>query len=352
MLAGDRQQLILEHLRLYGRVRATDLARQLKVSEITVRRDLNDLHAQGMLSRVHGGAVRRGQEQPGSPGQKLVGIVVPSSVYYFNEVIRGAEAAAESFGVRLVLGVSATGTIQKDRVRQMIDLGVEGLLLATSAHDSDPAGAAWLDGLDVPVVLMERAFWSPDLQREVDHVRTDHSYGAVLAMQHLHSLGHRSIAVALAKTATSHWLELGCHRAQDLLQLKKQPEIVQLERTTEDQAPVALGELLDCSLAEGTRAFFVHNDTAAMQLVDLAFQRGLRIPEDIAVVAYDDVTAALAPVPLTAVAPPKHAVGLRALEQLVRRIGYGSTDPGPVSHQSLLPTLQIRDSCGAKLSAQ
>lgn len=351
MLAGDRQQLILEHLRLYGRVRATDMARELNVSEITVRRDLNDLHSAGMLSRIHGGAVRRGQEQPGSHGQKVVGIMVPSSVYYFSEVIRGAESAAESFGVRLVLGVSGHGAIEQDRVRQMIDLGVEGLLLATSAGDADPAAAAWLDGLGVPAVLMERAFGGPDLERELDHVRTDHSYGAVLAMRHLHGLGHRSIAVALAKTATSHWLELGCRRARDQLQLKDQPEIVELGRVSEDAAPVALGQLLDRSLAEGTRAFFVHNDTAATALVDLAFQRGLRIPEDIAVVAYDDVTAALAPVPLTAVAPPKHAVGSRALEQLMRRIGYGSAAPGPVSHQSLLPSLQIRESCGAKLQA-
>lgn len=348
MLAGERQKLILEHLRLYGRVRATDMAKELKVSEITMRRDLNDLHAAGMLSRIHGGAVRRGQERPGSPGQKLVGIVVPSSVHYFSEVIRGAEAAAESFGVRLVLGVSSYGTIEQDRVSQMIDLGVEGLLLATSTGDADPGAAAWLDGLSVPTVLMERAFGSPHLERELDHVRTDGSYGAVLAMRHLHGLGHRNIVAALSRTATAHWLQAGCRQARDLLGFGDQLEIVQLGKVSEAGSPAAMEELLDRSLDRGTTAFFVHNDTAAAWLVDFAFQRGLRIPEDIAVVAYDDVTAAMAPVPLTAVAPPKHAVGARALEQLMRRIGYGSAEPGPVSHLSLLPSLKIRASCGAK----
>ncbi|WP_248763398.1 substrate-binding domain-containing protein [Pseudarthrobacter sp. SSS035] len=348
MLAEERQKLILEHIRLYGRVRAVDMARELNVAEVTIRRDLNGLHSAGMLSRIHGGAVRRGQEQPGSPGQKLVGIVVPSSLYYFSEVIRGAESAAERFGVRLVLGVSDYGAVEQDRVRRMIALGVEGILLATAAGDSDPGAATWLEDISVPTVLMERAFGSPGLKREMDHVRTDHRAGAVLALRHLHGLGHRSIAVAMSETPTSYWLELGCRDAWEILGLTNQPDVVQLGRVGGDGVPAELERLLDRCLADRTRAFFVHNDMAAALLVELAFQRGLRIPEDIAVVAYDDVTASMAPVPLTAVSPPKQAVGSLALEQLMRSIGYGSTAAGPVSHLSLLPTLHIRESCGAR----
>ena len=350
MLAEERQKLILEQIRLFGRVSAVDVAQELNVSEVTIRRDLNGMHSAGLLIRIHGGAIRRGQERLDSARQNLVGIVVPSSVHYFSEVIRGAESAAERFGVRLVLGVSNYGALEQDRVRRMIDLGVEGVLLATATGDADPGAAAWLDDVSIPTVLMERAFGSPDLQRDLGHVRTDHSHGAYLALRHLHGLGHRSIAVALAETATAHWLKLGCEEARGILNLTDQPEVVNLGRVSGDGvdgAPAALDKLLTRSLAEGTRAFFVHNDMAASLLVEIAFQLGLRIPEDIAVVAYDDVTAAMAAVPLTAVAPPKHAVGALALEQLLRSVGYGSMAPGPVSHHALLPSLQIRESCGA-----
>ena len=52
MLAEQRHQLILERVRLHGRVKATDLAEDLGVSDITVRRDLNDLHDAGLLERT------------------------------------------------------------------------------------------------------------------------------------------------------------------------------------------------------------------------------------------------------------------------------------------------------------
>lgn len=94
----------------------------------------------------------------------------------------------------------------------------------------------------------------------------------------------------------------------------------------------------------GIRAVLVHHDQDAIQLPPLLRVRGLRVPDDVALISYDDVFAALAAPPLTAVAPPKRAVGAAALELLLRRLTAGTALPA--HHLELLPNLKVRTSCG------
>lgn len=351
MLGRERQELILERLRLYGRVRAAEVARELDVSEITIRRDLNELHSAGLLSRVHGGAVRKGEEEPGKSGPTLVGLIVPSTAYYFSEVIRGAESVAESLNVRLVLAVSTRETSGRDPVQQMLALGAAGLLVAPPVGDAEPEHLSdWVRDVPVPMVLMERSFGFPDLAGEVDFVRTDHAHGALIALKHLHSLGHQAIAAGLVPTPTSYWLEKGIARASEVLGIEGGLHLSVLPAETPDDTYSALRAFFDEQVAKGTRAFFIHNDLQASRVVEIALERGMRVPEDVAVVAYDDVVAAMAAVPLTAVSPPKRWIGSMALEQLVRRLHQPTDRPEPISHVSLLPMLKVRDSCGARIA--
>ncbi|MDQ0277014.1 DNA-binding LacI/PurR family transcriptional regulator [Arthrobacter silviterrae] len=353
MLASGRHKYILEQLRLHGRVKATEIAQALAVSEITIRRDLNELHDGKQLSRVHGGAVRLGGTDPGSKRQILVGILVPGSVYYFPEVIKGMEMVAERLNVRLVLGVSGGMDAEPGHVRRMLDLGVEGMLITTVAGDDRAAEVgSWLGEMKVPAVLVERSFGYPHVGEELDYVRSDHAYGAALAIRHLHGLGHRSIAVALAPTPTSYWLEQGAAEAMDLLGLTAGLPMFQFPRVPAGVDLGAVERLLDDVLAHGITGIFVHNDTHASALVDAALARGVRVPEDLSVIAYDDVVANLAAVPLTAVGPPKHSVGALALEQLVRRLGYPADRQGAVVHLSLVPNLNVRRSTGAPATAK
>ncbi|UFU05958.1 substrate-binding domain-containing protein [Ruania halotolerans] len=81
-------------------------------------------------------------------------------------------------------------------------------------------------------------------------------------------------------------------------------------------------------------------------MLGAARRRGLRVPEDLALVSYDDELADVADVPLTSVAPAKYRVGKLAAEILLRRITDG--DAGPVHQVQLRPRIVIRDSCGAR----
>ncbi|MEV6411902.1 LacI family DNA-binding transcriptional regulator [Kribbella sp. NPDC051718] len=356
MLAPERHELILRSLRRHGRLRVAELAAELGVSAITVRRDLAELDTAGLLRRVHGGAVgttpatsRTGQ----SGNQPTIGIIVPSSTFYYTDVIRGAEATAERYGARLVLGVSGYDVaVERERLEKVLGIGVAGLLLSTALGDGRAAEISrTLDSIDVPVVLMERAFGFPDVGREYDHVRTDHAYGAMLALRHLVSLGHRRIGINLNASVTAYWLRQGITQAAESLGVELFISPVALPARDEDPTTLAQHDkfMAECE-AFGARAALVHSDEHAARLTERAMERGLRIPDDFAIVAYNDETAALAVIPLTAVCPPKLKLGEAACELLLRKLRTPPDQAAATQHLSLLPELRVRESCGAALA--
>jgi DNA-binding LacI/PurR family transcriptional regulator len=227
---------------------------------------------------------------------------------------------------------------------EVLGIGVAGLLISTAQGDAVERLDARLDDIDVPVVLMERAFGFPQVAREYDHVRTDHAYGALLALRHFAALGHRRIAVNLQATVTAYWLRRGIETAAKALDIEVFLSPVDLPARGDDPGAAAQ---LDAFLAEcesfGSRAVLVHSDEHGASLVERAMELGLRVPEDLAVIAYNDVTASLAVVPLTAVCPPRRTLGETACDLLLRKLQHPTT---PVQHLSLLPTLNIRTSCG------
>jgi DNA-binding LacI/PurR family transcriptional regulator len=107
-----------------------------------------------------------------------------------------------------------------------------------------------------------------------------------------------------------------------------------------------LGELPALARAGAVDAVLVHSDTEAIVLLRLLRAHGLRVPEDVALVAYDDELAALADVPLTAVAPPRLDLGRTALRMLLERIAEcpDRGERSPRRHVELLPRLRVRAS--------
>ncbi|POX52140.1 hypothetical protein C3489_18290 [Streptomyces sp. Ru71] len=104
-----------------------------------------------------------------------------------------------------------------------------------------------------------------------------------------------------------------------------------------------LGSFTDAVVAGRIDAALVHNDHDAIVLLQRLRARGVRVPDDCALVAYDDEVAALADVPLSAVAPPKRAVGVAAVDLIARRLA----EPGRARHRvTILPELRVRGSSG------
>ncbi|WP_374115677.1 substrate-binding domain-containing protein [Streptomyces sp. NK15101] len=208
--------------------------------------------------------------------------------------------------------------------------------------DAGPGETEWVRGLPVPAVLVERPTTPDGTAADLDSVGSDHRHGVLLALRHLRALGHKSVLLAARDdTWTAHRARAGYEEGVRLLGLAPRP-VVDIQRPNLDSETVA--ERIAEAVAEGVRAVLVHNDQEAVQLIPLLRARGLRAPDDLALISYDDVFAALAAPPLTAVAPPKRAVGSAAVKLLLRRLDDESALP--VHHIQLMPELKIRTSCG------
>lgn len=359
MITDERHGKILRELELRGSLKVKDFALRAGLSGMTIRRDLAYLADRGLLQRVHGGAIPVSSRQAGAAidGQRrlpvaTLGLIVPTSGYYFPGIIRGAEAAAAALNVRLILGVSNYSSEEECRqIKRLISSGVDGILLA-SAHaiDSDSPTCELLSGLDVPVVLVERSSRDTPSEGKLESVMSDHSHGAELAIGHLASLGHRRIGLAVASSPTAPWLRSGHARAVERLGLEPGAPIIEFLRSGPGNGHnhAELRQYLDDCISTDTHAVLVLPDEEAITLVSLAEEAGLVVPADLAIVAYDDEVAELAGVPLTAIAPPKREVGYTAVTMCMERLS-GKSASGTLHalrRIALTPSLTVRESTG------
>lgn len=347
-LARARHEYLLRELKLRGSVRSTELATTLGVSEVTIRRDVVELARRGLLARVHGGAIALTAEREPAAAHTLVGIVVPHSSQHFAPVVRGAESVAAPRRARLVLAsTDHRPSYEEQQVERLLSLGVDGLIIApTPRGRTEDELAERFSRLSVPCVLIERRFTSSAIQ-QFDYVRTDHYYGAGLAVEHFAGLGHRAVAIAVFdRTPTAPSVRAGHRAAVERLGLEPAPDVT-LPKPTEAPAELAevIEQLLNSCDETGVRAVLVHTDDHATRLIEAALDRGLRVPDDLAVISYDDEYAQFGAVPISAVAAPRYELGREALRMLLDRIGESREGASrPPRHVELLPRLIVRES--------
>ncbi|MFC9269715.1 substrate-binding domain-containing protein [Streptomyces zhihengii] len=355
MLTEERREAILRMVERRGTVTVKEAAEEMSVSAVTVRQDVRDLASRGLVVRVHGGAMSpaaarqasgpQGEEsRPAARPGPVFGLVVPPGDYYYPEIIRGVQEAARTHGARVVLAVSGeTLADNREQVRRLVAAGAEGLLLMPRAGlEAAEHPEEWLADLGVPVVLVDRR--AGGHAGRLEQVASDHAYGAGLAVRHLAGLGHRRIAfVARSDSPNTPLIQEGYAAACRDLGLVAGPGY-RID-AADGGAPAEWFEELVRAVGAGeVRAALVHNDLDAVTVVGMLQARGLKVPDDLAVVTYDDEVAELSDVPLTAVAPPKRAVGAWAVDLMRRRLAEPSA---PLAELLLRPELRVRASSGA-----
>ncbi|MGW0549242.1 LacI family DNA-binding transcriptional regulator [Streptomyces altiplanensis] len=360
--AAERHDRLLDLVRERGSARVSDLADRLGVSPVTVRRDVEELAGRGLLDRVHG-SVSWPQEQSGGTGAAgglVLGMLAPSATYYFAEVIRGAHEAAARAGARLILRISDYRP-EEDHARTegLLAAGAEGLLVAPGwRRPGDPAAYGdWIASLPVPAVLLERRPAAGSPLDGTDRVCSDHRHGVLLAVRHLRQLGHGApLLMARDDSPTALAVRAGYADALGVLGLRPPRDVIDSvpAEVYPDRFEAAVRALREAVASGAATAALIHNDVDAIQVVQRLAELGVRVPQDLALIAYDDEVAALADTPLTAVAPPKREVGRQAAGLLVERLGRGRPGRGrdadgeePRRHLTLLPQLRVRASCGA-----
>ncbi len=253
---------------------------------------------------------------------------------FFAEMMDGIIEAADELDYRLLIG---TGRREAAGERRVLDAFFEhrtdGLLLVSPRL---PLTEILSIGRSTPTVVAAR----PLSAAHVDSVTNDDRAGAELAVRHLAELGHRRIShIDGGRGAGAAARRAGYVREMQRLGLE--PDVVPGEFT--DGAGVRAAERLLEGDALPT-AVFAANDLVAVGALDRFEDAGLRIPDDISIIGYDNTfLAALHHMSLTTIDQPRPEIGRLALTTLVERI---DGERASAVHHRLEPSLVVRATTG------
>lgn len=329
-----------------SRVTITDVAREAGVSVATVSKVLNDRYgvAGATSERVRSVIADLGYESSlvarslRSHRTNVLGILVAEFEPFSAEILKGAAAALDDSEYEL-LAYSAgqhrghAGWEQRSLSRLSGTL-VDGAVLVTPTVTDIRAG--------VPVVAIDPHAGPSDLPT----IDADSFDGALAATTYLLQLGHRRIAhvAGRADLESSRLREAGYREALTRAGIAVDESLVAPGNYRREGSRDAATRLL--SAAEPPTAVFAANDLSALAVVDVARELGLRVPEDLSVVGFDDVPEAVTgPVALTTVHQPLHEMGAQAMAMLVGLV-EGRPGAGEPAHVRLPTTLVRRASTG------
>lgn len=349
----QRRERLMEELRAHGAITVRDIAAKLGVSELTIRRDVNLLADEGLVSRVHGGAtlpspLDRSAAVGRPPSHSYsIGMVVPSLDYYWPQVISGARAEAEEQNLRILVRGSAYDAADNRRqVQALLDTqNIDGLIVAPDmAGEHGHELLRWLNALPIPVVLAERRSPSEIPAHRLEWVATDHAFGAGMAVRHLWQEGHRRIGCLTdSSSPTSPHVVRGWKQAMAALKIPLEASVNEESARQENvDRSEHFDRVLQLCRDTGTTAMLVHSDTQAVAFVQHCVDRGVDVPGSMAIVGYDDEVAYLAEPAISAVRPPKLYVGKVAVQLMAARLSEGRMRP--VHRIELNPELIVRES--------
>lgn len=252
---------------------------------------------------------------------------------FFAEVIDGVQAEAGAKGYNTIMSVVDHRALAERRALDtLLELRIDGLILASPMLEIN---AITLASKEVPVVLVARRA----RMGSVDSVSNDDPTGAALVVQHLADLGHESIAhIDGGGGAGAAERRKGYERAMQRRNLDAHIRVIPGSYTDEGGRQ-GVAALFDGSVPPPT-AIFVANDLAALGALSALAERGLRVPEDVSVVGYDNTAlAAVSQIHLTTVDQPRPDMGRTAVTLLLERLG-GRRDTA--RHVLMPPTLVVR----------
>ncbi|EKE77479.1 substrate-binding domain-containing protein [Gallaecimonas xiamenensis] len=249
---------------------------------------------------------------------RTLGMLVTTSTNpYFAEVIRGVEETCAERGYTLILCNSGGDPDrQQASLRMLIEKRVDGILVMLSEDATELYGLLGTHP-ELPQVLME---WG-DTQGDIYRIQDNAEQGGYLAAKHLIDKGHKAIGCITGPASKSLTVErlAGYRRAMGEAGLEVNPAWI-LEGDFEPEGGYAAMERL---LAQKDRptALFVFSDPMALGAISAAHMAGLRVPQDLSVIGYDDVPMAnfFSP-PLTTIHQPKYRLGQKAAKILLAKV--------------------------------
>lgn len=263
---------------------------------------------------------------------------------FFLDMLRGIEDIAFANNYSLVLcNADLSKTKEADYLALAVDENMAGVILAPGFPYGTDISA--LSKVGIPVVTVDRRL----IDEQVDEVLIDNSGGAAQAVEHLWQQGYRRIACVSGPIEVSTGQERlsGYRTGLTAHGMDLDPELIRYGDFREASGRRAMQELL--ALPQPPDAVFVANNLMTLGALNSISEAGLRVPDDIAVVGFDDISwASLLRPPLTTIGQPTYEVGTETAKLLLSRIG-GFT--GPARHVVLPTTLHVRASSAGTASS-
>ncbi|MFI0820574.1 LacI family DNA-binding transcriptional regulator [Streptomyces sp. NPDC021098] len=326
-----------------------DVAQRAGVSVATVSRVLNDHPAVRTDTRDKVlAAVADLGYRPNAVARSLrthqtraLGLVISDVLNpFFTELARSVEDAARDRGYSVVIGnADERPELQDHHVRTLVDRRIDGLLVSPT----DGGSPLMLDAArtGTPMVFVDRWIEGEGLD-EVPVVRTDGGAAVRDLVAHLHALGHRRLAIIAGPAATTTGRERvdAFRSALREFGLALPADHIGQGDFQADSGRRATARFLD--LPHPPEAIFAADNLMALGAMDEIRSRGLRVPDDVALAAFDDIPWFVhTDPPITAVAQPTGDLGHAAVRALIDRI-EGRTAASVTLSARLVP----RRSCG------
>ena len=322
-----------------------DVARRAKVSITTVSRVINKVPTVSKKNQIKvEEAVTALKYKPDISAQRLargtnsaIGLVMPGYAgifysFYAIELIRGVGHACEILKLDMVFHITSG-------YNDLNTNSVGGVIFADIIENRKQVEVALESG--IPCLVINNIVKDLD----ANYIGIDNIAGGSMASDYLVSLGHQKVAVITGSLQTQG----GQHRLQgfkDLLAKKKitlPPEYIVEGDYSRRSGRNAAEKLL--SLKNPPTAIFASSDDMALEVITVAMEKGLKIPQDLSVIGFDDNPAAIfGPVSLTTIKQPLFQMAEQAVKHLTSII---SGKKKSLVQLILSPQLIVRESCGA-----
>ncbi|HYH03576.1 MAG TPA: GntR family transcriptional regulator [Bacillota bacterium] len=319
------------------------LAKQFKYSRHTVRQAIGELENEGLVYREQGRGTFCAPQNQIVSARTIALVTTYISEYIFPSVIRGVEEVLSMAGYSLLLANTANDKFKEAQcLENLLNQDIAGLIIEPTKSAQGNSNARYFEELDkrrIPY-LMLHAFY-PEL--DPAYIVMDDEKGGYMATRYLLQLGHRNIA--------------GIFKSDDLQGIKRQLGFTTaLAEFHHEPHPGLIGnydtehqktfpyqfvrELLQKT--PRPTAILCYNDQVALIVMEALREEGLKVPEQISVIGYDDSTLALIPeIKLTTIKHPKTQMGREAARFIIDMV-EGKVQKPRLNYQ---PELIIRASC-------
>ncbi len=331
-----------------------DLAREAGVGIGTVSRCLNNHPSVSPKTRERVLAVaKRLNYQPHAHAQRLasrkantVSTIIPFFTnYFFIEVLQGVQDKAAEYGIDLILyGVNNPSEVEYYLRRSLHGGRVDGVMFFSMTFPESYVHK--FEEMKLPLVIVDA------YHARFDSLLVKNKEGAMQATRHLLSLGHRNIAMINASLETVPARErLEGYKAaleEENIPFSMARVVIssngKQDGFNRDAGYESMKEILRRNVGhDRVTAVFIASDVQAIGALEAARELGVRVPEDIAIVGFDDIELAKH-AQLTTVRQPMHTMGTIALQMLVDRM---KNPDAPPQLSTFLPELVVRKTCGA-----